>query len=538
MNKKLLAMMLMICMVIGMMPMSAMADANPRPAWIFIKEDHETIAGKFEEFERLTKAGDLENLKKFQVPENLQEFMDYDEEKSVNRTRIVIEHDYALRAEDLNFLKPNDKFILKTGSFTADVDVAQRFTPERFSFDIFSGSSFVLGDKELFGGQKADIVIRGMLRLLNTDPLSIQSDKLVWDWKIPVGEGITIQQDGYKAASVTAYYPKSKNPSTLAYFPIVVRKDFTILKAELINSDPQNKAPAFFYVEDFPEDRILRLGNSRVTDPVPKIENEDQISYNIILKFSGKVIFENAIPKDWSKWIFVKDTFSDGMVSSIDGRPIGTKDGGKTWTKIDEEDYSPEEDPKDPKPLKPTNPQPPVSSGSSSQSSVRPNSTSKQDTKKTEDKKSEDKKQDKTVEQSHPAAEKVSTKLTVGEKKYTAMIDGIAVEKTMDVAPMIHQGRTVLPARMISELLGVNVKYDAKSKTATFVYGENNKVELTLGQKFMMVNGQKVELTAEVLNMDGRILLPLTDIQKAFADLGLKANVGWDANTKSITIDK
>lgn len=221
-----------------------------------------------------------------------------------------------------------------------------------------------------------------------------------------------------------------------------------------------------------------------------------------------------------------------------------TLDDGKTWVLASGGATSPEQ-PKDPQPTPPADPkpQPPVSSGSSSQSSVRPDSTSKPDTKKTddkkiEDKKTEDKKQHKTMEKAQPAAEKVSTKLTIGEKKYTAMIDGVTVEKTMDVAPMIHQGRTVLPGRMISELLGVNVKYDAKSKTASFVYGENNKVELTLGQKFMMVNGQKVDLTAEVLNRNGRILLPLTDIQKAFADLGLKANVGWDASTRSITIDK
>lgn len=186
--------------------------------------------------------------------------------------------------------------------------------------------------------------------------------------------------------------------------------------------------------------------------------------------------------------------------------------------------------------------------GAYSQSSVRPDSSApsknemkkddmkKDEMKKEEPKKDEMKKDD--MSNMEKSTDKVSTKLVIGKKTYTAMINGQAVEKTMDVAPMVHMGRTVLPARMISELLGVDVKFDQASKTASFMYGEGNKVELTLGQKFMMVNGEKVALTADILNKDGRILLPVTDIQKAFAKLGLEANVSWNAATKTVTIEK
>ena len=191
----------------------------------------------------------------------------------------------------------------------------------------------------------------------------------------------------------------------------------------------------------------------------------------------------------------------------------------------------------------------------SARSSVRPDSSSssknemkkdgekkdlmKQDEMKKDEMKNEPKKDEmKTDEVNNvTSTDKVSTKLVIGQKTYTAMVNGQAIEKTMDVAPMVHQGRTVLPARMISELLGVDVKFDQKSKTANFMYGEA-KVQLTLGQKFMLVNGEKVALTADILNKDGRILLPVTDIQKAFAKLGLEANVSWDAATKSVTIEK
>ena len=163
-------------------------------------------------------------------------------------------------------------------------------------------------------------------------------------------------------------------------------------------------------------------------------------------------------------------------------------------------------------------------------SSVRPN---------TPERKSDDKKDIKMVDELPPIKpdSKVSTKLTIGDMKYTVVVDGQGVERTMDVAPMVHMGRTVLPARMISEILGVEVKYEPATRTANFMY-QDAKVQLTLGQKFMMVNGKPMPLTADILNVKGRILLPLTDIQKAFAELGLKANVEWDADTKSVTVNK
>lgn len=44
------------------------------------------------------------------------------------------------------------------------------------------------------------------------------------------------------------------------------------------------------------------------------------------------------------------------------------------------------------------------------------------------------------------------------------------VKGTMDVAPMIYNGRTVLPLRFVSENLGCEVKWDAAEKKATLIY--------------------------------------------------------------------
>lgn len=164
-------------------------------------------------------------------------------------------------------------------------------------------------------------------------------------------------------------------------------------------------------------------------------------------------------------------------------------------------------------------------SGGSSHASVRPGSKDSKDVSKPTDK---------TPAQTSvtPSAKAV---LTIGSKSYMTK-DGM---KPMDVAPMLHQGRTMLPARMIAELLGVNVAYNATNKTASFEYtngDSKNTVALTLGQKMMKVNGKDVALTADLIVVNGRILLPIRDIQKALKDLGLNIEIDWNAQTREVSI--
>ncbi|MDO5095944.1 MAG: stalk domain-containing protein [Peptostreptococcaceae bacterium] len=137
----------------------------------------------------------------------------------------------------------------------------------------------------------------------------------------------------------------------------------------------------------------------------------------------------------------------------------------------------------------------------------------------------------------------VVAKLQISNKEYKVVQDGKVVSKTMDTMPIIHKGRTMLPARMIAELLGIEVKFDDNTKTAKFTFTkevdgkpQENVVELTLGKKMMKVNGKSQALSSELLNTNGRILLPMTDIQKALKELGLGIDVKWDHTTKEITL--
>lgn len=84
-----------------------------------------------------------------------------------------------------------------------------------------------------------------------------------------------------------------------------------------------------------------------------------------------------------------------------------------------------------------------------------------------------------------------------------------------DVAPYIKNSRTYVPIRFIAEELGFDVKWDSKTKKVTMTDGKST-VEVTIGSKFMFVNGKKVTLDAPAEIKDQRTFVPLRAIAEAF----------------------
>ena len=66
------------------------------------------------------------------------------------------------------------------------------------------------------------------------------------------------------------------------------------------------------------------------------------------------------------------------------------------------------------------------------------------------------------------AADGTVVQLTIGST--TAYVNGQAV--TLDVAPVIEGGRTLMPLRFIAEAVGAEVAWDGATSTATFTRGE------------------------------------------------------------------
>ncbi len=113
----------------------------------------------------------------------------------------------------------------------------------------------------------------------------------------------------------------------------------------------------------------------------------------------------------------------------------------------------------------------------------------------------------------------------------TYVVDG--VEKTMDVAPYIKDGRTFLPVRYVAAAIGVsesNILWDAGTRAVTVFKGDRI-VQMTIGSKILVVNGMSITMDTAPEIKDGRTMLPIRWVAQA---LGI--TVDWDAETRTVTV--
>lgn len=101
-----------------------------------------------------------------------------------------------------------------------------------------------------------------------------------------------------------------------------------------------------------------------------------------------------------------------------------------------------------------------------------------------------------------------------------------------DISPVIEQGRTLVPIRVISENIGATVGWDGKSKTVTVTMNQK-VVMLKIGNKYATVNGKNINLDVPAKILNGRTLVPLRFIGES-----LGATVTWDGTTRTVTIIK
>ncbi len=113
----------------------------------------------------------------------------------------------------------------------------------------------------------------------------------------------------------------------------------------------------------------------------------------------------------------------------------------------------------------------------------------------------------------------VKMEITVGETDYS--VNG--KENTLDVPPMIINGRTMVPIRFITETLGGEAFWEASSKTVKIVLDEN-VVTMVIGQ-----TTEDMDVAPVIVN--GRTLVPLRYISESF-----DAQVDWNQDTRSISI--
>lgn len=78
---------------------------------------------------------------------------------------------------------------------------------------------------------------------------------------------------------------------------------------------------------------------------------------------------------------------------------------------------------------------------------------------------------------------------------------------SFDVRPKVKEGRTLMPIRALVEALGAEVTWDAETRTVTILKGETT-IELQIGSSVALVNGVEVALEVPASIEADRTLIP------------------------------
>ena len=81
--------------------------------------------------------------------------------------------------------------------------------------------------------------------------------------------------------------------------------------------------------------------------------------------------------------------------------------------------------------------------------------------------------------------------------------------------PVIVNGRTLLPVRAVVEQMGGTVDWNGETQEVTLIYGED-EIKLTIGSTEALLNGEKQTLDVAPTVTNGRTMLPIRFIAESF----------------------
>ena len=127
--------------------------------------------------------------------------------------------------------------------------------------------------------------------------------------------------------------------------------------------------------------------------------------------------------------------------------------------------------------------------------------------------------------------------------EYEIVKDGVSQKKRMDVVPVIKNDRLMLPLRSLAEMIGARVEWDSQTRIATFT---NNalvaKIQID-GNEIVLSNGKVIKMDSKPLNINGRILVSLSNVGNVFGLTngntkdGIDQDIEWDDANKTVTIN-
>ena len=108
------------------------------------------------------------------------------------------------------------------------------------------------------------------------------------------------------------------------------------------------------------------------------------------------------------------------------------------------------------------------------------------------------------------------------------MLNGKPIQ--FDIAPIIEDGRTLVPLRAIFEALGATVEWNGDIQTV-IAKKDDITVSLKIGSNELVKNGEIITLDIPTRLVGDRTLVPARVVAESFG-----AVVEWDKDTKTVTI--
>ena len=118
--------------------------------------------------------------------------------------------------------------------------------------------------------------------------------------------------------------------------------------------------------------------------------------------------------------------------------------------------------------------------------------------------------------------------LTIGKTEATVWNE----TKSNDVAPIIRNDRTMLPARFVTENLGATVEWIGEEQKI-LITKDDMKIEIYIGSDKAYVNGEEVTLDSPAFIENDRTYTPVRFIAET-----LGVTVDWDEATQQVIITK
>ena len=95
-----------------------------------------------------------------------------------------------------------------------------------------------------------------------------------------------------------------------------------------------------------------------------------------------------------------------------------------------------------------------------------------------------------------------------------------------DAKPFVDsENRTQVPIRAIAEILNCNVEWNQEQQLATITDSDGKVIQLTIGDRQLIVDNKIVEMDTAAIVIDGRTYIPIRFISEA---LGLNVFWEWD----------